>query len=153
LIRFDDNGDGYVSSAEFLSTFFDLGSQEKLRVLRAIRKRAEELAIKEKERLRLRVETALKKVETRVVWPVLPKDEDEKTQEDPAGLTLPSLYSPGKSAASFSKSSRKLTMAEIFNATLPKELKSQTSFAELFPKASKDTKMFLMELEGREESI
>jgi hypothetical protein len=154
---FDDNGDGYVSSTEFLTTFFDLGSEEKLRVLRAVKKRALELRAAEKERLRLKVERAMKQTETRVVWPELPADNDEDTRMPPAATPtsqslLPSLFSPEKQKRR-NNSSRKLSMSEILSATLPRELKTKSSLADLFPKASRDTKEFLRDIEKKESSL
>merc|ERR1711991_692123 len=78
---FDIDNNGMISTAEFLSTFFRMGSEEKLAVIKKTRRRNEKIAAEKKKFHEDRMRKALESVKTRVDWPVLPNVEGEEEEE------------------------------------------------------------------------
>lgn len=98
---FDANGDGAISSSEFLSTFFRLGSDQRLKNLED--KRKETIRLQQADELldEQIVEKFFKYSRTRVSWPVFPvEEEDEKEVEGGGG-------DPSTSRASTAEGPRK----------------------------------------------
>jgi len=149
---FDTNNDGAISSVEFVTTFFRIGMKGKRKLLEKKRAKMKELAQKEINRLKQKKEKAIELVQTKIDWPELPIDIN-----NPDGPTMP--FSPiarGTAKNNDDKRRpRKPPMSE-FLKTIPKSTIQSIdggSVADLFPRASDDTKDFIKYIEQREAEI
>ena len=145
---FDVDNNGTISTAEFLSTFFRMGSEEKLAVLKKTRRRNEKIATEKKKFHEDRMRKALESVKTRVDWPVLPNVEGEEEEE---------INTPTKSVEETSIRRRECRKPSIADTLDTKPLKKtnvyNSSIADKFVKASDSTKDFIRELEETERKI
>ena len=148
---FDVDGNGTISTAEFLSTFFRMGSEEKLSVMKKTKRRNEEIAEEKRKIKEERLQKALESVKTRVEWPVLPPVEGEHQEED--------VCSPEDEPTSTKRrESRKPSIADTLGTTGGRKSKKKNnvnteSIADKFVKASDSTKDFIRELEEAEREI
>lgn len=78
---FDANGDGVISSSEFLSTFFRLGSDQRLKILEDKRKETIRLQLAQEILDQEIKEKFFKYSRTRVSWPVFPPEETGEESE------------------------------------------------------------------------
>ena len=165
---FDTNGDGEISSVEFLTTFFRIGSKEKRKNLLYNRKIKEKRKVKEEQRVLEKTSRLLNSTKTRVNWPKLPEDfniNDEMKELEEMSMTLSinacELNSPTATGASplFSpiserrKTRRKPLLSESLSSSLTSEHGQEVSVLSMFPKASEATKDFIKYIEEEEEKI
>merc|ERR1711991_393926 len=148
---FDVDGNGTISTAEFLSTFFRMGSEEKLSVLKKTRRRNEKIAEEKRKFTEERMKKAIESVKTAVEWPILPPVEDQEeeacTPENPKAEEISSRI----------RERRKPSIADSLGSKGGKKFKNNDvntkSIADKFAKASDSTKDFLRELEEAERNI
>jgi hypothetical protein len=160
---FDADGDGTISCIEFMTTFFRTAMKEHKRRLEA--KRAEDARIirEEEERRRKKVESYLALTQTKISYPVLPEDDTEDIWSQPASSNNSIALSPIESRDARASTaptprrigSRKPSMAQLNQSQQLIELmmKSKVSLVNKFPKASKETKDFLLKLEEEEKKL
>jgi Ca2+-binding EF-hand superfamily protein len=155
IAMFDDNGDGEVSCAEFMSTFFKIGLKERTDKLKLKYSLDNKIREQELERRRLALQTAIEKVKTNVIWPDLPTEDDDATDMNSMSrstvlkraTTAPSVYeNPLKKAP-------KAKMSDILSPIKTTSLSKSMSMVDKFPKASNETKDFLMQIEEQEKKI
>jgi Ca2+-binding EF-hand superfamily protein len=145
---FDTDGDGNISSVEFLTTFFRIGSEGKRKLHRKKLEREEILAKAEVERKAKKIDSAKSLVVTRVNWPDLPNT-DEGHNNSTSFLPM----SPIKRASTAPmKKSRKPGMAEYLKSTKHK-MDPNSSVADMFPRASTSTLDFIRHIEDQERAI
>jgi hypothetical protein len=102
---FDLNEDGAISYGEFMTTFFQLGLEERSRRLLAQRSRDEVVSHAKKEKVRIRNDAFDNELRSHIVWPVLP-DEDAANEGEEGTPSFPSL-SPKSNRQSIQSSFRK----------------------------------------------
>ncbi len=159
IAMFDENGDGEISCAEFMSTFFKIGLKERTEKLKLKNTLDKKIREQEIERKRLLLQAAIEKVKTNVIWPDLPTDDDtsdmnsisKSTSQASSTLkratTAPSVYdNPLKKAP-------KPKMSDILSPIKTSSLSKSMSLVEKFPKASNETKDFLLQIEEQEKKI
>ena len=163
---FDANGDGSISCVEFITTFFRIALNERSHRF-AIKREKDLKAIMEREEMeRQKATSAAAATQTRVVWPVLPDENGEFSEEVlGAGAGAGGAASPGPAISdvrTIMKHRARPSMQQILSpirggggggggAGGAKGSSSRggsgrggtagTSLAELFPKASRDTKV------------
>jgi len=148
---FDTNGDGGISSVEFLTTFFRIGTEGKRKLHR--QKLARMARIEEKERIRRKnkVDKQAALVVTKVDWPELPSEDGEDGSMSSSTSFLP--MSPiNRASTAPVKKSRKPSMQEYLKTTKA-NLDPNASVADLFPKATESTKDFIRHIEEQEAAI
>ena len=162
---FDIDKDGEISCAEFMHTFYQMGLKEQSRRLKYKKWKDAFLENERKERLRLRYEKFTNKALTNVIWPALPPIDAESSTElgdshqDVFGATtnsssFNSTFSTTSTARSQGKRKKKATMSSLLNNEEAKRLAQvDHSLAALYPRASKDTKDFIMMIERHEDDI
>jgi Ca2+-binding EF-hand superfamily protein len=164
---FDDNDDGAISCAEFMSNFFRIGGTERSKALKE-KIRMDRLLNEKKVQLHKEKELMYKeRVKTSVVYPILPQDDSDDEEEDSLAMSSASNVRPSTTmsmggSSKFSMSSRRpsrkgISMAELLSP-IRKTLKEQNISAmkklvDKFPKASEDTKNFLLDLEKQEHEM
>lgn len=165
---FDNNGDGEISSVEFLTTFFRIGSKEKRKNLLHNRKLREVRKVKEEKRKLDKSAKLLQHTKTRVNWPKIPEDfnvDDEMKELEEMSMNLSisasELGSPTATGATplFSpiserrKTRRKPLLSESLSSNIKVEHGQDVSVLAMFPKASEATKKFIKYIEEEEEKI
>lgn len=142
---FDVDGNGTISTAEFLSTFFRMGSDEKLAHLKKTRRRNEKIAAEKKALKEERMRKAIESIKTRVEWPVLPPVEDEENEANFDQVVVPLKR----------RESKKPTITDTLGVRSggKKTNVNTISIADKFVKASDSTKDFIRELEEAEREI
>lgn len=164
---FDINGDGVITCAEFMSNFFRIGSTERSKALKKkvnmdkILNERMEKVIKDKELM------YIERVKTSVVYPILPQDDSDEEDENSLAISSASKIRPSTTmsmggSSKYSMGNRKpsrkgISMQELLSP-LRKTLKEQTessmsALVDKFPKASEETKNFLLDLEKQEQEI
>ena len=146
---FDTDGDGNISSVEFLTTFFRIGSKGKRKLHRKKLERMEVLAKAEVERKARKIDTAKSLVVTRVDWPDLP---NENGDHNDSTSFLPMSPIATRASTAPLKKSRKPGMAEYLQTTKLKQ-DPNSSVADLFPRASTSTLDFIRHIEDQERAI
>ena len=167
---FDADGDGTISCIEFMTTFFRTGMKENKRRLEAKRAETARILREEEERKRKKIENYLALTQTKISYPILPEDDTDDiwAQDSHASSTKsnnnsqilspidPSRAStaPGESSSK-RRMSRKPSMADLAESQKLIELimKNKDSLVKKFPKASKETKDFLLQLEEEEKKL
>jgi len=139
---FDLNGDGAISYGEFMTTFYQLGLEERSRRLLAQKTRDKNIKNENDEKIQKRNNAFDEEIRSHIVWPILPDDGDldeaiepEEAEDDLEGdfsQTLPPL-SPSKGQGSRGSTAN-----------------SRKNFALLFPRITPETKDFLEQLEMEE---
>jgi len=163
MTMFDTDGDGVISCVEFLTTFFMMGSREKSHILSLHRAEAERRKRVDEERVRAKLEALENLNKTKVIWPNLPPNHDEfadSTANSAAVSRQPSLPSINHAddappSPSTRKLLRKPSVSDLVapSATAMKLLANNKSLTKLYPKASDDTKSFILEIEEQERQI
>mmetsp|Transcript_9123 Transcript_9123/g.12612 ORF Transcript_9123/g.12612 Transcript_9123/m.12612 type:complete len:608 (+) Transcript_9123:32-1855(+) len=155
---FDRNQDGTISCPEFMRTFFRIGFDEHAHMLQEKRERAAYLRRKEIERVEKRVQSAVALVRTKVVWPELPPIEGDAY----GGTSSPDTQTFSTSGSNMSTSTtlkkrktKRLTVSALLspNKLAQRLANSDTSLTKLFPKASDDTKDFILQIEEQDRLI
>lgn len=162
LTLFEFNEDGTISCPKFMRTFHQIGFEEHARILQEKRERAEYLRRKEVERKQKRLQSAIALVLTRVEWPDIPPADDSSPLpfSDSSEITSPDASMQGGSSLSTASKVRKLksrrpTVAALLSPNKMAEqlAKSDLSLTQLFPKASDDTKDFILQIEEQDRQI
>lgn len=154
---FDRNSDGSISCPEFMRTFYRIGFEEHARILEEKRNRAAYLHRKEIERREKRVQSAIALVRTNVVWPQLPPSDGEEYEG--FSTASPNTATDNSSFAGSSihpkRKSKRLTVAALLtpNHLVERLAKSDISLTKLFPKASDETKDFILQIEEQDRAI
>lgn len=163
---FDTDKDGSISCVEFLTTFFYMGSVEKSKVLDFHRAEQERREFERKERIRKKAEAIEKLTLTNVIWPVLPAPEDDNSasnsprrncSKDGWDISLPPI-NDGNVSPSTSPGKTRMRKPSVCDIIAPdkasvKLLNHGKSLTSLYPKASNDTKNFILEIEEKERLI
>jgi hypothetical protein len=149
---FDTDGNGDISSIEFITTFFRIALKERSIKLEEKRRRDEEIIAAKEDRIRVLKEEQVKKNKTKIIWPVLPdpeyqRDADGKLKTDDSSGTLPAVNPKRKV---LSKPSMSAILSPAKSGT---KLKKGASLASLYPSASESTRDFIMELEHQEREV
>ena len=141
---FDLDGDGAISYGEFMTTFYQLGLEERSRRLLTQRTRAAQEERARKDKTKNHIEAFEQELRSHIIWPILPEDDDELGDLSPEGLapddrgstptTLPQLSPKAGSTKSPMRTSSKSIVTQ-------------------FPAISPATKVFLRELEEEEKKI
>jgi len=156
---FDENGDGHISCVEFITTFFRIALNERSHRL-AIKREKDLKAIREREEMeRLKAQNAAAATQTRVVWPVLPNEDGDFSEEALAGgaqspgpaisdvktimkhrarPSMQAILSPVKGGSVTSKGQSRTGTGTRAKG---KAASSSNSLVDLFPKASQETKV------------
>jgi len=157
---FDRNHDGTISCPEFMRTFYRIGFDEHAHMLEEKRERAQYLHRKEAERLEKRVKSAVALVRTRVVWPELPPVEGDafggtSSPDAQTFSTADSTFSGSVASSLKKRKSKRLTVSALLspNKLAQRLANSDTSLTKLFPKASEDTKDFILQIEEQDRLI
>eukprot|EP01038_Epipyxis_sp_PR26KG_P005573 gene5573-7697_t len=153
---FDQDGDGNITSVEFTTTFYRIGFEERSRRLKERHRRNEELRKEAESEEATRMKQYEEKVLTNITWPVLPPMDDETNNNDDNSVNSYDTNSSNNSNRR--KIKNKMSTIEIINQTkLPTRGKnrknSNNSITKMFPKASEDTKQFILALEEKEKEI
>jgi Ca2+-binding EF-hand superfamily protein len=161
MTMFDTDGDGVISCVEFLTTFFMMGSREKSHILNMHRREAERRKKAEEDRKRRKMEQVEALNRTKVIWPNLPPNDGDEFADSAAGTpamsrqpSLPSI-GPEEQAPSSRKLLRKPSVSDLVapSAMAVKLMNNSKSLTVLYPKASEDTKSFILEIEEQERQI
>lgn len=166
MTMFDTDGDGVISCVEFLTTFFMMGSREKTHILNLHRVEAERRKKVEAERIRRKMELAEALNKTKVIWPNLPPNDEDEFADSAANSTantpgisrqntLPSISDEVSPTTPQRKLLRKPSVADLVapSAMAVKLMNNNKSLTKLYPKASDDTKSFILEIEEQERQI
>ena len=146
---FDTDGNGDISSIEFITTFFRIALKERSDRLDAKRIKEENYRRAQEERKRILAEEQANKNKTRIIWPDLPDLEYQRTQDGKilsgTDTSLPPVNEKRKKIS-------KPSMKELLSPTKSSSstLKKGESLVTLFPKASTSTKDFIQGLEAKE---
>ena len=70
---FDSDSDGMISSVEFMTNFFRIGSNEKTKVMVQHRREDEKRMKSEHDRIQKKIEATAALATTKVIWPKYPK--------------------------------------------------------------------------------
>jgi hypothetical protein len=148
---FDTDGNGDISSIEFITTFFRIALKERSDRLDAKRVKEEHYRRAQEERARALAEELVAKNKTKIIWPDLPESEYQRTQDGTLVSGTDTLPPVSEKRKKISKPSMKelLSPAKTGSSTL----KKGESLVNLFPKASDSTKDFIKGLEEKERSI
>ena len=158
---FDADGDGTISCIEFMTTFFRTAMREHKRRLEAKRTEDARILKEENERRRKRKEAYMALTQTKISYPVLPEDDTNDIWSLPSANKSNVTLSPIQGAdsrastAPLRRSSRKPSMADLNQSQQLIELimKTKDSLVQKFPKASKETKEFLLKIEEEERQL
>ena len=150
MAMFDTDGDGSISCVEFLTTFF---------IIECHRQESERRAFEQSERIRLKVEAQEALNITKVIWPILPVETPLATTPMPlSGRLTPNNLPPidGTCSPVFPKS--RLRKPSVIDMIAPNKIatmlmKTNKSLTRLYPKASQETKDFILQIEEEEQKI
>lgn len=174
--HFDDDKDGQISSAEFTHHFYKLGAIEHSNRLDTKRRKEFQYAEDNKRMEEEKKAAYLAQCATKVIWPDLPPEEDEDFDLDGISeaielatkassndlsidgtITSSDMQSVSTSATNGKKkkNTRKSTMGALLNPDkmIVQLARSNKSLVPLYPKASEDTKMFILALEEQERGL
>ena len=145
---FDTDGNGDISSIEFITTFFRIALKERSDRLDAKRIKEENYRRAQEERARILAEEQVAKNKTKIIWPDLPEAEFQRSQD---GKLLQSSNTLPPVSGKRNKIS-KPSMREILSPskTGSSKLKKSQSLVTMFPNASSSTKDFIRGLEEKE---
>lgn len=141
---FDLDGDGAISYGEFMTTFYQLGLEERSRRLLTQRTRATQEAQARKEKTKKHIETFEQELRSHIVWPILP-EEDEMMEDVPPEDSSPNDRGITSTLPNLSP--------KIGSSKSPLRTSSSKSIITQFPAISPATKDFLRELEAEEKKI
>lgn len=177
---FDTDGDGMISCVEFMTNFFRIGSNERTRVLIQHRVEDEKRLKTEQERRQKKIAAAQALATTKVIWPKFPEEStapvvseskrvgddietDDNTDAVPEKTPSPQRPLERKirkpsvmELLSPDKFTHKLVQMQKRSLKKSKKKKGKygvSSLTSLFPKASEQTKDFLLEIEEEERLI
>ena len=147
---FDTDGNGDISSIEFITTFFRIALKERSKRLEEKRRQDEEIRLAKEERIRILKEEQIKKNQTKIIWPDLPEIEYKRNPDGTAISTNDGLPEVNSKRKKISKPSVKEIISPSKSGT---ELRKGESLVTRFPAASDPTKDFIVELERREREV
>ena len=152
---FDANGDGNISCVEFISTFFRIALNERSHRMAIKREKDYQLQREREERIKLKEASAVAGTQTKVIWPLLPDDNGDFPE-----VSVDSSHVPGPAVADLKtmlKHRARPSMQSILSpvrgggapsagsapmsSSSSSSHKHSQSMADMFPKASKDTKV------------
>ena len=143
---FDLNGDGKISYGEFMTTFYQLGLEERSRRLMTQRTRAMNEEQARKDKANRHIEAYEQELRSHIVFPILPED-DEIEENQPLESLAPSDSRSSSAALPALSPSRD---GKTGSKTRPGQIKSIVT---QFPAISPATKDFLKQLEIEEKKI
>ena len=144
---FDLNGDGAISYGEFMTTFYQLGLEERSRRLLTQRTRLMQEQQARNEKTKKHIEAFNQELRSHIIFPILP--EEDEVEENQPMESLESEDGGGGTSASL----------PALSPTHPKKASGQTSpwkpqsVLTQFPSISPATKDFLRQLEEEEKKI
>ena len=150
---FDLNGDGAISYGEFMTTFYQLGLEERSRRLLTQRTRLMQEEQARKEKTKKHIEAFNQELRSHIIFPILP-EEDEVEENQP----MDSLESEDGGGGGGGGGGTSASLPAL-SPTNPKKLASKSSpgkpqsILTQFPAISPATKDFLRQLEEEEKKI